>query len=175
MVYLLVGACSLIALVFGVSAGSKLRSRRAFSEFVAATGRLSPRPLTAPNSRRLAIAVVAAEVVVVPLVLIPATAPVGLVAGSTLLIAFTGAILLAVRRGERAPCRCFGSATQPLGYAQVIRNLVLLGTALAGLVGALLTTTRPDPAGLLIAVAAGALGALLVVMADDIAALFRSP
>jgi hypothetical protein len=172
MEYVVVGLRGLIVLVFVVSAASKLRGRHAYAEFVAATGRLSPRPLRAAMARRLAAGVVAVELAVVALVLAPRITSIGFAVAATLLLAFTGAILLALRRGERAPCRCFGSAEQPLGYPHVVRNLVLLAACALGLVGGQLVVSSPSPGGALLAVAAGALVATVVAISDDITALF---
>jgi hypothetical protein len=172
MEYVLVGCRSLIALVFVVSAVSKLRSRRAYAEFVSATGRLSPRPVAAATARRLAAATVVAELATVVLVLVPATVPAGFGAAAALLLAFTGTILLALRRGVRAPCRCFGSSEQPLGSAQVVRNAVLLAVAALGLAGGVSAAPSPELAGALVAVVAGGVAATMVVVADDIASLF---
>lgn len=173
MEYVLIGLRSLIALVFVISVASKLRSRLARAEFVAATARLSPRPLTAGQARWLAAGVVAAELAAVVLVAVSVTTPIGFAVAVALLLGFTGAIALALRRGERAPCRCFGSAEQPLGYPQVVRNLVLLAAALLGLVGGQLPAASPHLAGALVAVGAGALVATVMAMADDITSLFR--
>lgn len=174
MEYVVVGLRSLIVLVFAASVASKLRGRRAYAEFVAATGRLSPRPVATATARRLATVVVATELAVVALVLVPVTAWVGFAVATALLVAFTAAILLALRRGERAPCRCFGSAELPLGYPQVVRNLVLLMVCVLGGVGGSLPAAAAEAPGAVLAVLAGALAATVVVMADDIVALFRS-
>lgn len=172
MEYVLVGCRSLVALVFVVSLVGKLRGGWAYAEFVAATGRLAPRRVSPGGARRLATVVAAVEVAIVTLMLAPAATPIGFATATTLLLAFTGAILLALRRGERAPCRCFGSARHALGYPQVVRNLVLLSVCVLGLVGGQLSTTAPDPARALLAVVAGAVAATAVVMSDDIVALF---
>jgi hypothetical protein len=173
MQYVLIGLRSLIALVFVISIASKLRRRHAFDEFLAATIRLSPWPLTAAPARWLAAAVVATELAAVLLVSVSATAPIGFAVAAALLLCFCGAILLALRRGERTPCRCFGSTEQPLGYPQVARNLVLLAAAVLGLAGGRLPTDPPDLPGVLVAVGAGALAATVVAAADDITSLFR--
>jgi hypothetical protein len=174
MAYVLIGAGSLLGLVFLLSAAGKLRNRRSYAEFVAATGRLSPWPAATATTRLLAAAVVAAELAVLPLLLTPVTAWAGFAVATALLIAFTGAIGLALRRGERTPCRCFGSSSrQPLGSAQVVRNLVLLSVCAFGLVGGQLPAPPPHPAGVLLAVGAGALAATVVVVLDDVVALFR--
>ena len=173
MQYVLIGLRSLIALVFVISIASKLRSRHAFDEFLAATVRLSPWPLMAGMARWLAVAVVATELAAALLVSVSATTPIGFAVAAALLLCFCGAILLALRRGERAPCRCFGSAEQPLGYPQVARNLVLLAAAVLGLAGGRLPAAPPDLPGVLVAVGAGALAATVVAAADDITSLFR--
>jgi len=173
MQYVLIGLRSLIALVFVISLASKLRSRHAFDEFLAATVRLSPWPLTAGPARWLAAGVVTTELATVLLVSVSATTPIGFAVAAALLLCFCGAILLALRRGERAPCRCFGSAEQPLGYPQVARNLVLLAAAALGLAGGWLPAASPDLPGVLLAVGAGALAATVVAAADDITSLFR--
>lgn len=173
MQYVLIGLRSLLALVFVISIAGKVRSRHAFAEFLAATVRLSPRPLTAAMARWLAAGVVATELAAVLLVSVSATTPIGFAVAGALLLCFTGAILLALRRGEQAPCRCFGSARQPLGYPQVARNLVLVAAAVLGLAGGQLPAASPDLAGVLVAVGAGALAATVVAAADDITSLFR--
>lgn len=173
MEYVLVGFRGLIGLVFLVSVVSKLRSRRSYAEFVAATGRLFPRPVAATLRWWLAAAVLAAECIVLLLVLIPMTVPVGFAMAAGLLLAFTGAILLALRRGQRASCRCFGATGQPLGYAQVARNIGLITVCLIGIALGPLSSASAHPAGATLAIATGAIAAILVVMADDIAALFR--
>jgi hypothetical protein len=172
MEYVLVGLRSLVVLVFAVSVASKLRGRRAYAEFAAAIGRLSPRPVAAATLRWLAVGVVAAELAV--MVLVPIAASIGFAVAAGLLLVFTGAILLALRRGERAPCRCFGSADLPLGYPQVVRNLVLLAVCVLGGVGGSQPSAAPEAAGAVLAVVAGALAATVVVTADEFVALFRS-
>ncbi|MGH9181351.1 MAG: MauE/DoxX family redox-associated membrane protein, partial [Acidimicrobiales bacterium] len=47
-------------------------------------------------------------------------------AALVLLVAFTAAVAGRLRRGDRAPCGCFGEATPgPVGSATLVRNLVL--------------------------------------------------
>lgn len=170
MDYLTAGCRSLLALLFLASAAGKLRGAGAYRDFVAATARLAPRFLPA---RRAAVAVVAAEIAVVVLVAVPATTAAGFLLAVALLTAFTLAILAALRRDERAPCACFGRSRRRLGRGHVVRNLLLLVVAGLGLAGSAFAAAGPtDTAGLLTAVAAGAVGALLVSFADDFIDLF---
>lgn len=174
MVYVVMGCRALVAVVFVVSVVSKVRSRKAYAEFVAATRQLAPPPLVAA-ARPMAAAVVGMELAAVLLVAVPPTVLFGFGVAAVLLAAFSGAILLALRRGERAPCRCFGSSAQPLGYTQVVRNAALLAVSVLGAAGGLSTAGVTELPGVVLAVAAGGILAMLAIMADDIAALFRDP
>lgn len=170
MEYLAVVCRSLLAVLFLASAVGKLRSRAAYARFTAATARLAP---GGPPARRVAAAVVAAELAVVPLVAFPGTVLLGFGLALALLTGFTLAILAALRRNDRAPCACFGGAHGRLGYGQVLRNLILLACAVLGAVAAAVADPPGDPAGVLLAVGGGAVAALLVAFADDIVDLFR--
>lgn len=78
-------------------------------------------------------------------------------AALTLLGAFTVAVARHVRRGDRAPCGCFGEATPgPVGPATLGRNLILCVLALV----AALDVGRGGGAGP--ALAGAALGAAVV-------------
>ncbi|WP_410050170.1 MauE/DoxX family redox-associated membrane protein, partial [Actinomadura sp. CNU-125] len=117
MVPLLVGLQSLVAVVFTVSAVSKARSAAAYAEFAADVRRLVP----AGPPRVLAGTVVAGEAAVPVLLAVPGTAPAGFAVAVLLLAGFTAAILGALRRGETAPCRCFGTSGARLGRGHVVR------------------------------------------------------
>ncbi|MEU6427173.1 MauE/DoxX family redox-associated membrane protein [Microbispora sp. NPDC046973] len=172
MDYLIVGCRTLLALLFLASATGKLRGADAYRDFVAATGRLAPRFLP---TRRAAVAVVATEIAIVALVAVPATAAAGFLLAAGLLTAFTLAILAALRRDERAPCACFGRSRRRLGRGHVVRNLLLLVVAGLGFAGSAIPVFPAGPAetaGVLTAVTAGAVGALLVSFTDDFIDLF---
>lgn len=169
MAYFLVGLQTLVAVVFVASTVGKLRSASAYAGFVAATRRLAP----VRRHRRLAGAVVAAEAAVPVLLAVPVTVPLGFGLAGLLLAGFTAGILMALRRRESAPCNCFGASGAPLGYGQVVRNMVLAAVAGTGLLTALASGGMPGSPGVFAAVVAGGLLALLVIVADDIAALFR--
>ncbi|WP_377272714.1 MauE/DoxX family redox-associated membrane protein [Peterkaempfera sp. SMS 1(5)a] len=170
MDYVAVGCRSLLALVFLASAVGKLRGRAAYAGFLAATRRLAPR--WAPVSGTAA-AVVGAEAAAVLLVAVPVTAAVGCGLAVALLGGFTLAVLAALRRDERAPCACFGTSRRELGYGQVVRNLLLLTAAALGLAASAGREVPGDPAGVLTAVAVGAVAAALASFADDFIDLFR--
>jgi len=94
----------------------------------------------------------------------------GFLGAAVLLLVFTIAIGVLLRRGERAPCHCFGVRDTPLGFAQVVRNVLLLALAIAGLLTAE-DGGYPAP-GVVLAVVAGAPIAALLVFFDDLVALF---
>jgi len=164
--YLEVMARALLVGVFVVSLAGKLRGRAAFADSVAALW---------PGSRRwigaVSAATVAGEATVVVLVVIPATAVAGLLSAAGILAVFTAAILSAVRRGQRAPCRCFGRSDTALGLPHVVRNAVLLATCLLGLVGAAAATSAPRPGGVALALVCSAVALLFVLRFDDLVAL----
>jgi Methylamine utilisation protein MauE len=165
MEYVGVGCASLIGWVFLASAMSKLRN---FGEFTRSLPALAPvRP---GQVRALAMTVVAAEVAVPILLLFPAAVLYGFALAGALLTGFTAAIGTALRRGRRTPCRCFGASSTPLGLSHLVRNVILIISALAG--GLAPAAQSPQAAGLAVAIAAGLLGAILIVAMDDIAFLF---
>jgi hypothetical protein len=178
MRYFVLGCAVALLLVFGVSAVTKLRSRSAYAAFVRSTRQLLP-----PGSRqvtRAAWVVVGAEVATV--VLLPVFPVAGLAVAAALLIAFSVAILAAVRRGVSAPCRCFGASSRPLGRSQAARNATLALLAVAGGVGALTQSVLGvrdllvglHPGGVAVAVFAAATVALLTIFFDDFADLFTA-
>jgi hypothetical protein len=165
--YVALGCRSLVALLFLMSAASKLRSRSAYADFLAATRRLAP---PWPPVRVAAVAVVAAELAIAALVAAPGTVRAGFALALGLLAAFTYAILAALRRPERAPCACFGASGRPLGYGHVARNLVLMAVSALGLL-----TDAPvtgDVAAMVTAIATGAVAAIVVALGDDLIDLF---
>ena len=165
MEYVGVGCASFIGWVFLASAISKLRH---FGEFTRSLPALAPvRP---GQVRPLAVAVVATEAAVPVLLLFPATVFYGFALAGALLAVFTAAIGTALKRGRRAPCRCFGASSTPLGPSHLVRNAILLISTLAG--GLALDAQPPQAAGLVVAIAVGLVGAILIVAMDDIAFLF---
>ncbi|MBA6440345.1 MauE/DoxX family redox-associated membrane protein [Streptomyces sp. GMR22] len=176
MSYLAIGIRCLIGGVFLAAFLSKARGLPAFRAFVASIHgmRVLPPRLVTPA----AVLVTAGEAAVCALVAAPfssVAAVVGCAAATALLMTFTTAIALAVRRGVRQPCRCFGASDTPLGTLHLARNTAL--TCLAG-VGTLVTTAATRAAGPVhvgggtVAAAAGLLLGLLITVLDDVVALF---
>ncbi|MFC0628092.1 MauE/DoxX family redox-associated membrane protein [Kribbella deserti] len=179
MAYLLLSTCAALALVFALSAANKA-SRKSFHDFVTSAGPLE----VLPEALRLpaAYGVVAVEAALAIALVVGAggafssrlslLAIVGFVLAITLLLAFTTAIVLTLRRGVRKACKCFGATSTPLGRAHVVRNLLLLVLAVAGLVAALTQGAPLQPAGAALAVMAGVIGGLLITRFDDLLDLF---
>ena len=145
-------ACVSLATIFVVSGVAKLTDRDGTREAVAGFG--VPPSLVQP----VALGLAPAEIVVAVLVLVPATAAAGLVLALGLLLAFTAAVVIALRAGRRPECHCFGRiGGADVSARTVVRNLALAGLAVVGIVG-LATSDPPSGAG----VAVGILGGLAV-------------
>jgi hypothetical protein len=87
--------------------------------------------------------------------------------------ALSAGVAVVVRRGTRARCACFGSASaRPLGGAALARNLALLVVFAAGSLASMLGLGDAAIAGSLVAVAAGGIVGLLFVHLEDVADLF---
>ncbi|MFD1933453.1 MULTISPECIES: MauE/DoxX family redox-associated membrane protein [Nonomuraea] len=164
MEYVRIGCVCLVGLVFAVTAVSKLRDFQGFA-------RSLPALVTVPGRavRPLAAVVVALEALVPILVAVPAATPYGLALAGGLLVAFTAAIAIALRRGQRAPCRCFGASAAPLGARHLVRNSLLIAAASLAV---LLPGGSPVLAGTSMALGAGLIGTILIVSFDDIVDLF---
>jgi len=161
MEYVRVGSAVLLALVFATAAVTKLRDLPAFR-------RALPRlvPVGARWVAPLAVGVVGTELAVAVLIVVPGTATYGFVLAGTVLLAFAGAIAVALRRGQRPPCRCFGASSAALHPGHLARNLMLVGVAA---IGGSAPPHLPPLGGLVVAALAGVVGAVLVIAADDIA------
>lgn len=175
MMYLLLGTRCLLGCVFLVSFSGKVWGRARYDGYLAATRRLMPRWAASRVSARAAAPVVLAVEVAVPVLLaVPATVLPGLALSCVLMSVFAGATAAALRRGENAPCHCFGVSQRDLSTGHVTRNVVLAGLALAGTVAAS-SNARPLAATDAAVVAALAVvAAVLFVIADDLADVFRS-
>jgi Methylamine utilisation protein MauE len=173
LAYLVVGCQCLVGLVFLVAAASKLHSRAAFGGFGESLRQLPlvPKTLAVPA----AVGVVVAEAVVPLLLVAPAAgfAAAGFAVALGLLSAFTATTVIALRRGARPPCRCFGMSEIPIGARHVVRNCALAAVAGVGLAAALQGGQRAvDPAGVAVAAVAGIVLAVLAVVFDDLVELF---
>ncbi|MFB9236538.1 MauE/DoxX family redox-associated membrane protein [Plantactinospora siamensis] len=167
MRYLEVACRILIGVVFFVSATSKLRSRAELRAFGDSLPDFLPLPAALIGPLSLTVALL--ECAVVPLVLLPVTAPVGCVVAFVLLAGFTVAVASTLRAGRRIACRCFGPAREPLGPRHLLRNGVLLAAAAGGLP---LGAGGAQPVGLVVAGATGLVAALILIHLDDILGLF---
>jgi uncharacterized membrane protein YphA (DoxX/SURF4 family) len=172
MQYLDIVVRCLIGTTFLVSGLSKLTGPDAFGAFVASVGELGP-PVR--FARPTALIVVAAELVVCVLLAVPHAAATiaGFALTFGLLITFAVAILRAVRRGVRSPCRCFGRSATPLGYQHVIRNVALAAAAVMGAVAAASAAGPPHLGGVALSVVAGVTAGGVCTALDDIVELFR--
>ena len=172
------------AWVFAVSAGSKLRGRRAYRGYRAGlreTGLIPERALPAIAALLAgAEALIAADLAVLAVVtsvagerdVLPAAQ--GALAGAAALTAVLAAgVALTAHSGARARCACFGArAGRPLGRAHLARNVGLLAILVTGLVADPLAHGHAVPAASALAAATGSLAALVVIRWEDLADLF---
>ncbi len=171
--YLEFGCRVLLGGVFAVSAGSKLYSRTAFADFTVATARLTG--ARAARARQLAAAAVAAEIAIVLALIVPALVLWGFAASIGLLAVLTATIVRALRRGQRAPCRCFGASNSPLGAQHVARNAALAVFGVLGVTAGMSGGASSLDLGLAGVIAFAALiGVALTVRLDDLIGLFRT-
>ncbi|WP_370965636.1 MauE/DoxX family redox-associated membrane protein [Amycolatopsis sp. cg9] len=156
------------AVVFAVSALSKVRGPAAFTAFAA-----SLRPFGFVGARRtvwLAGAIAFAEGTTAAAL---AVRPwLGCLLAAALASVFAMGLTSRIRRGIRAECGCFGGSSQPIGYGHVVRSACLVLLALAGLPGVWGPVVPPEPAAGLLALAGGSLVAVLVIRLDDLLDLF---
>ena len=117
MEYLRAAGAGLIAVVFAASSVSKLRDFRGFARSVPALVPMPPRWVPP-----VSVAVVVAEGASRSSWSSPGDRPGFVLASALLLAAFTTAIAASLRRGRRAPCRCFGAADTPVGPRHLARN-----------------------------------------------------
>jgi hypothetical protein len=166
--YLAVAVRVLTGLVFLVAIVSKARSWRAFEDSV--------RDMSLARPRAVARVVVAMECLVVVAVAVPVglVAVAGLAIAAGLNAAFIVGIRRVIRRGVAVDCRCFGGSGGHLGNTHVVRDAVLAGIALIGAIAQLAAGAPGHPAGWLVAGFAGAAGALVAIVSEDIIGLFAS-
>ncbi|MGW3461715.1 MauE/DoxX family redox-associated membrane protein [Streptomyces olivaceoviridis] len=176
MPYVVLGLRCLIGVVFLTSSLSKVAGRGRLARFAVSLRVLGVVPRR--HVRPVASAVVAAECVVCILLALPAAglALVGFALATCLLVAFTLAILGALRRGVHAPCRCFGPSTRPLGQGHVWRNACLTLAAVTGVAALALSpaaAASARPAGAAVALLTGLCAGGLVALLDTLRELFR--
>ncbi|MFJ7496361.1 MauE/DoxX family redox-associated membrane protein [Streptomyces sp. NPDC097727] len=162
----------LIGAVFLISFLGKISGPGKFDAFIESVHGMRIVPSRA--ARPVARVVLAAEGSVC--LLLAAPAAVGTLAGFTLsaglLMSFAVAIALSVRRGVRAPCRCFGASAAPLRLWHAVRNLLLTAGAAGGAVAAT-GSGQVHVGGAVLAVFGGLLLGGLVTVLDDLFDLFR--
>lgn len=161
MEYLTVASQALLTTVFGWAAVSKVR---AFASFRQSVRQMVP----ARYVGVVAAGIVAAESGCA--LAVPVSAVVGLIACLCVLMGFCVGIVVLLVRGVSASCACFGADGAPLGRKHLIRNGLLAGVALGGLMSD--AAGELHPGGVLAAVFAGLIGAALLVSFDDLAELF---
>lgn len=180
MPYLLSGLYTVLCVVFGVSGWSKLTAQRVFVASLRPL-RLVPAPLLGPS----AVVITVTELVVTLgfgwAVLAglglgsagPTLGMVSLVLAGLLLMVLTTGVALAMHRGIEATCTCFGATEQPLRRRHLVRNGLLAGVAIAGLVvWALTGEEAAEMGGAMVAVVGGVIVALILIRLDDLVELF---
>ncbi|WP_158645597.1 MauE/DoxX family redox-associated membrane protein [Stackebrandtia albiflava] len=172
MIYLDVACRCALIVVFAVSAFTKSYGSESFARFVRSVRDMGVLPERVA-ARPVALAVVSAEVAIPLLLVVPsaATGSAGFVLAAGLLLGFTVAIVLSVRRGNQTPCRCFGHSTVPLGVRHVWRNGALILVAASGAVAAMTGAGTTEPGVTAVAVVAGLVVGGLVTVFDDLAEL----
>lgn len=173
MRYYVIGCAVAMAVVFTVAAVGKARDRAGFGAFVTSVRHLLP--IGSRTAGPVAAVMLATEMLVPPLVLLRPRA--GLALGAAVLTVFALAILAAVRRGVREPCRCFGVSTRQMSGVDALRN-VLLAALAAGATAAAGPHSGPalvgtaHAGGVALAGFGGVTLAIVVIAFDDIIDLF---
>jgi Methylamine utilisation protein MauE len=159
-----------MAITFGFSAFSKIKNGAAFAEFATWLGGVPP--VSRRTQVPFAAILVAGELVVAGAVIAPGTVEVGFLLAALLLTVFAAGIYAALRGGVRAPCRCFGASTAPLGWSQIVRNALLALVAVTGAItqGSHGGVTVP---GVILSLATAALLVVPVIFYDDLAFLLQ--
>jgi hypothetical protein len=166
MAYAALTCRGLVGLVFAVSAFTKIRNVTTYREFASWLASL---PVPLASNRALPPILAGAEAAIVVLVAVPAAAVAGLVLAALTLAFLTAGTAVAVSRGARVSCQCFGPARTPLAARHVLRNGFLLAVAVTGALGTGLAAARPAVIALSLLAAMAA--ATFVVFLDDLVAL----
>ncbi|GAA3925604.1 MauE/DoxX family redox-associated membrane protein [Actinoplanes auranticolor] len=161
-----------IAGVLAVSLVSKVRSATAFRRFRDGVGDLG---IPARLGTTAAVAAVLGESVTLGLVVVPATAAIGLFAAGSLFAILALVLWRAVARGTAASCHCFGSTKDTVAARHVARTGALAVLAYAA--GVLDAAAYPsylssDPPAAIVAVAVSGVAVAAVVYLDELMWLF---
>lgn len=164
---------STIGLVFALACWSKASDMATFGQAVARFGLVGPR-WTGPLA---ALIVLAEATVALTLALGGGWLLAGFGLALSLLLVFSAALLIVLRRRVPVSCNCFGRASRPVAPVDLGRN-ALLGT-LSGAGVLLAATADPTLAGLPLSTAmllalVGATLAALTLHLPDLAQLYRS-
>jgi hypothetical protein len=173
MQYLEIAIRCLVGTVFLASSVTKVVGRGAFENFVGSVRDM--RLMRASGVRPVARCVVVVESAVWLLLAVPTrpTAAAGFLVAAGLLAVFDVGIWLAVRRGARTTCRCFGASSTRLGPQHLIRNLALIVIAALGAVATGWAAGPVRLAGIAVAVPAGLVVGGLFAVVDDVVGLFQ--
>lgn len=118
MQYVAIACRCLLGFVFLWSLVVKARSGKAYEQFLAPVRELAG--ATPGAARLLAAAAVAAELLIVVLLAVPGLITAGYTMALALLVAYSGTLALALRRGVRVPCRCLATRTQADLYESIV-------------------------------------------------------
>jgi hypothetical protein len=183
MIELVIAVLSTSAGVYGTSAGSKLVSGtnyRAFRDGLAETalvpGRLLAVTATALACGEAAVAIIQVTAAIAAVTGAPGSVPTATIAlgcAIALTSVLAAGITVVIRSGRHATCACFGARSgRQLNGSHLARNAGLLVLLLVAMVGNQIRHGRPVPAAAIVAIAAGAIIALLLIRFDDLAELF---
>lgn len=151
-----------VGVVFLVALVGKLRDPASFRSALRGF-RVVPRHLERPT----AFVVLATEAAVVLLLLVRASAPVGLALAAVLLTGFAAGMARVVARGDRVPCGCFGRSAAPIGRAHIARNALLATASAAGAVAGLAPPAAPLHGPVLLVLPLFALALVAVLLLTD--------
>ncbi|OLT16568.1 hypothetical protein BJF79_18275 [Actinomadura sp. CNU-125] len=170
--YALLAVQAPLAGIFAVASFSKLRVPEDFGRFVTTVRKLTMR--SGPSTTVIAAGFATLEAVTAVLIAVPATARAGFALATGLLTLFIGVVFRAVRGRVFAECGCFGDRSALMSYPVLVRNVLLLVMAVAGL----LLAPSGSPVGPLwhgVALAAGIVLARLMLRSYDraVAAVFK--
>jgi hypothetical protein len=163
---------TVLVVVFGMAAISKLSARRALADFAGSLGDIA----WLRNRWRwvAAAAVPVAEVTTAALLLIPSTVTWGFAAATVMLTVFSSVAAVEMRRGSGLRCRCFGSSSGQIGPVQLTRNILLIAVSITGLAIAPVGHGGIGAAGLILALAPAMIAGVALVRWDDLSALVRA-
>lgn len=183
MTGLVLAALTIAVIVYGASAGAKLRSTNAYRSYRQGLGQTTLVPVRLlPLTAAVLVGcetAVAASAGAAAVLTVTASSQAALLSTASLTVAgllagaLTVGVTVVIRRGVQARCACFGSpSTRPPGKAHAIRNACLVAAPAVGLVATQFTSSEPRPTEAALAVAAGTVGGLLLIRLDELVELF---